>query len=91
MNQTIRTVAVWVGIAILFASAALGQESRTFHPYTVAQVAQADPGDWHGLFLSHVEVTGYKVKIDGIYRYDAENPGHHWAEIHPVTRISEFL
>lgn len=28
-----------------------------------------------------------KVRIDGIYRYDGENPGHHWAEVHPVLKI----
>jgi hypothetical protein len=34
-----------------------------------------------------VPEVGRKVRVLGIYRYDAEKPGHHWAEIHPVIWI----
>jgi hypothetical protein len=30
---------------------------------------------------------GQHVLIDGIGRYDAENPGHHWWECHPVEKL----
>lgn len=64
-----RALAVIASLAISLGATALAQESRTFHPYTIQQIAQASPTDWHGLFLSHVEVIGYvtykKHEADG--------------------------
>jgi len=31
--------------------------------------------------------VGDPVRVQGIYRFDAENPGHHWNEIHPVLHL----
>lgn len=31
--------------------------------------------------------VGAKVLVRGISRYDAESPGHHWWECHPVERL----
>lgn len=31
--------------------------------------------------------VGDKVSVDGISRYDAERPGHHWWEVHPVEDL----
>lgn len=30
---------------------------------------------------------GQHVDVRGIARYDAENPGHHWWEVHPVEKL----
>ncbi len=30
---------------------------------------------------------GQHILIDGIGRYDAENPGHHWWECHPIEKL----
>jgi len=34
-----------------------------------------------------VPKIGDHINVQGIYRWDGENPGHHWAEIHPVEQI----
>lgn len=34
-----------------------------------------------------VPKMGAHVRVQGIYRWDGENPGHHWAEVHPVLHI----
>jgi hypothetical protein len=34
-----------------------------------------------------VPKVGAHVRVRGIYRWDGENPGHHWAEVHPVEQI----
>ncbi|MBZ5702115.1 MAG: hypothetical protein LAN84_09730 [Acidobacteriia bacterium] len=31
--------------------------------------------------------VGQRVKVRGIYRFDAENRMHNWAEIHPVEKL----
>lgn len=31
--------------------------------------------------------VGDHVSVQGIYRYDAEDPGHHWQEIHPLLAL----
>lgn len=35
--------------------------------------------------------VGQHISVDGIYRYDGENPGHHWHECHPVTEMAEIV
>jgi hypothetical protein len=30
---------------------------------------------------------GQRIVVRGIYRYDGENPGHHWHEVHPVEEM----
>ena len=37
-----------------------------------------------------VPKIGDHINVQGIYRYDAENPGHHWHEIHPVEQLTEI-
>ena len=118
---------------------AFAQEARNYHRYSIEQVAGADPSNWHGKFLTHIEIEGWvsylakegdgdihlrlcdsnnaaaamdkqhcivaeiiptlqpkgyeKPKrgmhliVRGIGRYDAENPGHHWWEVHPVEEM----
>ncbi|HXU18965.1 MAG TPA: hypothetical protein VN788_00120 [Verrucomicrobiae bacterium] len=35
-----------------------------------------------------IPAKGAHVRVRGIARYDAENPGHHWWEIHPVEQLA---
>lgn len=125
--------AVLLGLAVL---PALGQ--RNYHPYAITDITKLAPGNWHGKFLTHIEIQGWvtylnkegdgdthiricdNAKLDvmdgkhcmvaeiiptlqpkgfvppkkgmhllvrGIGRYDAENPGHHWFEVHPVEEM----
>ena len=34
-----------------------------------------------------VPKRGAHLRVRGIYRFDGENPGHHWHEVHPVLQI----
>jgi hypothetical protein len=37
-----------------------------------------------------VPKLGAHVQVEGIYRFDAEHPGHMWAECHPILKIKEL-
>lgn len=65
---------------LLVCDALPGSEKETKHFCLVAEIIPELP-----LMVPNL---GAKITADGIYRYDAENPGHHWAELHPVTKIS---
>jgi len=34
--------------------------------------------------------VGMHLLVRGIGRYDAENPGHHWWEVHPIEEMQEL-
>jgi hypothetical protein len=124
-------------VLLLLASCVYGQ--RNYHKYEIADLAAVDPSNWHGKFLTHIEISGWitymakegdgdihlrlcdsadapklmdhkhcmvaeiaptlqpkgyfkpkkgmHITVRGIGRYDAENPGHHWWECHPVEQI----
>lgn len=128
-------LALWLPFFISSA----GQLKRAYHPYAISVLASEDPANWHGKFLTHIEVQGFvtyvakegdgdihirlcdsadlkamdtkhcvvaeviptlkpkgflqpkvgmHLKVRGIGRYDAENPGHHWWECHPVEEMA---
>ena len=131
-------------VFLLLASAVFGQTDRNYHRYLIADLAAADPANWHGKFLTHIEIEGWvsyvakeadgdlhirlcdssnapaamdakhcivaevmptltpkgyqsaanwRLKkgmhliVRGIGRYDAESPGHHWWECHPIEEM----
>lgn len=64
MNQTGR-IAVLLGVmAVLLLTAPLtARSARNYHPYPITTVAAANPGNWHGLRLTHIEIQGYVTYI----------------------------
>jgi len=120
-------------LEVLLALTLFGQ--RNYHSYAITDITALTPDNWHGKFLTHIQIEGWitykshegdkdwhlrvcddaklkmmdakhcmvsecvpelpctvpkvgdRVRVRGIGRYDAENPGHHWWEIHPVEEL----